>query len=58
MSRDMIYRMVFEEIKESCEWACDCKDGHYSYYVDGVVSLGQRILKELGNTDGCCEPIN
>ena len=25
MSKDMIYKMVFEEIKESLEWACGCK---------------------------------
>ena len=53
MSRNMIYRMVFEEIKESCEWACDCKEGSYSYYIDGVISLGHRILKELDNTEEC-----
>ena len=47
MSRDMIYRMVFEEIKESVEWGVDCKDGGYSHYVDGVVALGDRMLKEL-----------
>lgn len=50
MSRDTIYRMVFEEIKESIEWGLDCKDGSYSHYVDGVTSLGQRMLDELDNT--------
>ena len=53
MSRDMIYRMVFEEIKESLEWACDCKDVHYSYYVDGVIALGDIILKELDQAVAC-----
>lgn len=57
MSRDMIYRMVFEEIDESREWSLDCKDSSYSWYVDGVVSLGNRILKELDNTVECCESI-
>ena len=51
MSRDMIYKMVFEEIKESIEWGLDCKDGSYSHYVDGVTSLGQRILDELDKAD-------
>ena len=50
MSRDMIYRMVFEEIKESCDWGIDCKDGSHSYFIDGVIALGQRMLKELDNT--------
>ena len=53
MNRNTIYRMVFEEIKESLEWACGCKDGHYSYYVDGVIALGDRILKELDQTEAC-----
>ena len=53
MSRDMIYRMVFEEINESREWSCDCKDTSYSWYIDGVISLGNRMLKELDNTVEC-----
>lgn len=53
MNRDMIYKMVFEEIKESLEWACGCKDGYYSYYVDGVIALGDRILKELDRAVAC-----
>ena len=55
MSRNMIYKMVFEEIKESCEWGIDCKDGSYAYYIDGVIALGQRMLKELYNTVECDE---
>lgn len=50
MNRNTIYRMVFEEIKESCEWGLDCKDGSYSHYVDGVICFGTRMLKELDNT--------
>ena len=53
MSKDMIYRMVFEEIKESCEWSLDCKGETYSYYIDGVISLGQRMLRELDKTVAC-----
>lgn len=51
MNRNMIYRIIFEEIKESCEWAYDCKEGHYSYYIDGVISLGERMLKKLDDTE-------
>ena len=47
MSRNMIYKMIFEEIKESREWGIDCKDGSYSHYVDGVICLGMRMLDEL-----------
>ena len=50
MSRDMIYRMVFEEIKESMDWGLGDKDGSYAHYVDGIICLGMRILKELDNT--------
>ena len=47
MSRDMIYRMVFEEIKESMDWGLGDKDGSYAHYVDGIIALGDRMLKEL-----------
>lgn len=50
MNRNMIYKMVFEEIKESIDWGLDCKDGSYPHYVDGVICLGMRMLKELDNT--------
>lgn len=57
MSKDLIYRMVFEEIKDSTEWGLNCKDGNYAHYIDGVICLGNRMLNELNNTDGCCEAI-
>ena len=47
MSKNMIYKMVFEEIKESIDWGLDSKDGSYSHYIDGVICLGMRLLDEL-----------
>ena len=52
MDRNFVYKMVFEEINESREWSCDCKDKTYSWYVDGVISLANRMLDKLS------EPIN
>ena len=47
MSRDMIYRMVFEEIKGSIEWGVNCEDGSYSHFIDGIIALADSMLKEL-----------
>ena len=47
MSRNMIYKIIFEEIKESIEWGLDSKDGNYSHYIEGVICLGMRMLDEL-----------
>lgn len=55
MSKDMIYKMVFEEIKESIDWGLDSKDGSYSHYIDGVICLGMRMLKELDKSNVCPE---
>ena len=47
MDKNMIYKVVFEEIKDSTEWGCTCKDDTYSWYIDGVISLTNRIIEEL-----------
>ena len=49
MNKNIIYKAVFEEIKESLDFACDTKDEHYAWYIDGVISFANRMLKE---TDG------
>lgn len=58
MDKNMIYKMVFEEISDSREWSCDCENSSYSWYIDGVVSLATRILNkldELSNKEVCCK---
>ena len=47
MGENMIYKMVFEEIKDSREWSSGCKDTTYSWYIDGVISLAERMLEKL-----------
>ena len=56
MNENKIYRMVFEEIKESLDWADGYQDGAYNTYIDGVISLANRMIKELNITQNeCCE---
>ncbi len=50
MNENMIYKMVFEEIAESLEWGNDCKDHHYAWYIDGVISVARRMLEKLNDT--------
>lgn len=55
MNENKIYRMVFEEIKDSLDWADSCKDGTYSMYIDGVISLTNRMIQDLNKTTDECE---
>jgi hypothetical protein len=56
MNKNKIYKMVFEEIKESLDWADNYKDGTYYTFIDGVISLANRMIKELEKVNcGACE---
>lgn len=55
MDKNMIYKSVFEEVKDSLEWGCDTKDNNYSWWIDGVISLATRMLNELSNKEVCCK---
>ena len=51
MDKNKIYKMVFEEIKDSLDWADDIKDGHYYRFVDGIIALADRMIKEIERGD-------
>ena len=51
MNENKIYRMVFEEIKESLEWSRSSNNEAYSVYVDGVISLADRMIRDLDKTN-------
>lgn len=55
MNENTIYKMVFEEIKDSLDWADSYKDGTYSMYIDGVISLANRMIKNLNKITDECE---
>ena len=56
MNENKIYRMVFEEIKESLDWSDGMGDGSYSWYINGIISLANRMIKEINTTQNeCCE---
>lgn len=54
MDKNMIYEMVFEEIKNSLEWESNYKDNGYSLWVEGIISLADRLLKEIDKTKNMC----
>lgn len=51
MDKNKIYKMVFEEIKESLDWGLGDKEGGYSQYIDGVVALANRMIEDLDKTN-------
>ena len=47
MDKNMIYQTAFEEIRDSSEWGNSCKDNNYAWYIDGVISITNRMLEKL-----------
>jgi hypothetical protein len=50
MDENKIYKIVFEEIKDSLDWIDDPKDDHYYNFIDGVIALANRMIKEINRT--------
>ena len=59
MDKNKIYKMVFEEIKDSLDWSDSMSDGNYSWYINGITSLANRLIEDIDKTNsGTSEDIN
>lgn len=47
MDKNQIIETAFETIKESTEWGIDEENKTYGYWVDGVVTVVDNILKGI-----------
>ena len=47
MNKLEILETFFETIEESTEWGFECEDRTYGYYIDGVVSMTNRLLEKV-----------
>lgn len=47
MNKEQIIETAFETIKESTEWGMEDKSDRYGRWIDGVVTVVDRILDIL-----------
>lgn len=47
MDRCTVLESMYEVIKESTEWCLDSEDKVYGNYIDGVISVTEKILEKI-----------
>lgn len=47
ITKNQIYEIAFETIKESTEWGIDEEGKIYGHWVDGVVTFADNLLDKL-----------
>lgn len=47
MDRMTVLEAMYETVKESLDWAFECRDDDYSYYMDGVVDVTEKLLEKV-----------
>lgn len=47
MDRMTVLEAMYETVKESLDWAFECRDDDYSYYMDGVVDVTEKMLEKI-----------
>lgn len=46
MNKMEILEAMYETISESLDWAFECRDDDYAYYIDGVVSATEKMIEK------------
>ena len=54
MDKSTVLEIAFETIKESTEWAMECDDKNYNYWITGVVAMTDKFLDKF-NKKNCKE---
>lgn len=52
INKNEIIKTVFNVIKSSLEWGCDCADGAYAYYIEGVVAMAEEMICKFDDAEG------
>ncbi len=47
MDKNQIIETAFEVIKESTEWGIEDKSDRYGHFIDGVVTVVDRLLYKI-----------
>lgn len=42
-----VLEAMFDVVNESTEWAYNTTENRYGYYIEGVVAMTERLLREI-----------
>lgn len=51
MERNDVFFALFDTIRDSLEWAYEVENKEYASYVNGVITLGDKLLSQLDKND-------
>lgn len=51
MGRNDVFFALFDTIRDSLEWAYEVENKEYASYVNGVITLGDKLLSQLDKND-------
>jgi hypothetical protein len=52
INKNEIIETAFNAIKSSLEWGCDCANGAYAYYIEGVVTMAEEMICKFDDAEG------
>ena len=47
MERNDVFNALFNTIRDSLDWAYEVENKEYASYVNGVITLGDKLLSQL-----------
>ena len=51
MERNDVFNALFNTIRDSLDWAYEVENKEYASYVNGVITLGDKLLSQLDKND-------
>lgn len=51
MTKENIYRAMYDVIEESMEWGSECDNKEYFHYVDGVRAMTEELVNQIDNSN-------
>ena len=51
MERNAVFNALFNTIRDSLDWAYEVENKEYASYVNGVITLGDKLLSQLDKND-------
>lgn len=51
MTRNDVFNALFDTIRDSLDWAYEVENKEYASYVNGVITLGDKLLSQLDKND-------
>ena len=51
MTKENIYRAMYDVIEESMGWGFECDNKEYIHYVDGVRAMTEELVNQVDNSN-------